>query len=191
MITKKEIRKSLIAERNDIDPLSKIRRDKMISDNILNSPYFKNANQVLVFASTSSEFNTAHIIEKCRNMNKNVYYPKCLDKKGGMKFFLVGNDDDLKCGMYGIYEPKAHCTEYTFRSDDIVIVPALSVDKNFYRIGYGKGYYDRFLKEFQGKSICPCYEEMRTDKLPTDEFDIAVDFVATETGFYQKEVISK
>lgn len=189
MITKEEIRKSLIAERNDIDPVSKMRRDKKISDNIINSSCFQNANQVLVFASTGSEFDTSYIIEKCRISNKKVYYPKCLDKKGRMEFFLVNDIHDLKLGMYGIYEPKEDCETYSFQDGDIVIVPALSVDKVFIRIGYGKGYYDRFLKEFHGKSICPCYDEMRTDRLPSDEFDISVDFVATETGFYQKEVI--
>lgn len=188
-MTKNEIRKSLIKKRNSLDPSFKIGLDKKISDYIINSEYFKNARNVLIFAPTGSEFDTELIAAESRKLSKALFYPKCADKNGIMNFFLVNNESDFESGMYGIREPREGCSEYKERDGDIIIVPALSVDRGFIRIGYGKGYYDRFLKNFHGVSICPCYEEMRTILLPADEFDKKVDVVATENGLYKKEVI--
>ena len=177
---KKQIRKGLIEKRKNIPKDKKAIYDKEISRKIIESDYFKKATQVLVFASSCDEFDTQLIIEHCRMESKNVFYPLCLDKYGNMKFFKIDSADDLKIGMYNIPEPKAYCEEYKERENDIVIVPCLSVDKNGYRIGYGKGYYDRFLKNFCGKSICPCYEELTSHKLPTDDFDMKINVVVTQ-----------
>lgn len=183
------MRKVLKARRNGIDKALKIGLDKKISEYIINSEYFKNARQVLLFSPSGSEFDTRYTAESCRSNGKTVYYPKCLDEDGQMRFFLVNNDSDLTEGMYDIREPREGCSEYTEQKGDIIIVPALSVDKDFVRIGYGKGYYDRFLKNFHGESICPCYDELRTERLPADEFDIRVDLVVTQSGLYKREVI--
>lgn len=187
-MTKNEIRKSLIKKRDLLEPSFKSCLDKAISDCIINSVQFKNARQALLFAPTGSEFNTEHIAREAVKSGKRLYYPRCADKDGKMDFFLVSDESDFRIGMYGIREPREGCPEYSEKDGDIIIVPALSVDKSFIRIGYGKGYYDRFLKNFHGVSVCPCYEEMRTDRLPADEFDICVDIVATQNGLYKRRV---
>ena len=184
---KKEIRKSLKEKRKNISKEKKIILDKAISARIIDSDYFKNAQQILVFSSTDDEFDTKLIIESCRNENKKVFYPLCTDSNGNMKFFQVNSFKDLALGMYGIYEPKPYCIEYKPQENDVIIVPCLSVDKNGYRIGYGKGYYDRFLKDFNGVSICPCYEELVANTLPTDKYDIKVKIIMTQNS--TKEVI--
>ncbi len=184
---KKEIRKTLKAKRQSISKDKKVIYDKAISEIITASDYFKNAEQVLVFSSTDDEFDTNYIIERCRKEGKSILYPVCTDSIGNMKFFKANSEDDLSIGMYGICEPKTYCEEYKQKENEIIIVPCLSVDKNGYRIGYGKGYYDRFLKNFNGVSICPCYEEMLTDTLPTDEYDIKVNIIVTQNSI--KEVI--
>ena len=158
--------------------------DKDISDTIIHSDYFKNAQQVLVFASTDQEFDTRYIIESCRNLCKHIFYPICLDNKGEMDFLKVDSTKDLQIGMYNILEPKATLEKYVPQKNDLIIVPCLSADKNRNRIGYGKGYYDRFLKDFNGASICPCYSELLMDTLPTDKNDIKIDIIVTD-----KEVI--
>lgn len=188
MMTKLQIRKELIVRRNAIESFSKSKYDRQISEYITNCQSFKEARQILLFAPTGSEFDTAHIAEASRKAGKLLYYPKCTDRNGQMKFFLIDNKNDFVSGMYGILEPRDGCPEYFFKENDLIIVPALSVDRNFIRIGYGKGYYDRFLKDFHGKSICPCYDEMRTDTLPADEFDIKVDFIATQSGLHKRRL---
>lgn len=184
---KREIRKALKEKRKNIPKDKKVIYDKAISERIINSYYFKNASQVLVFSSANDEFDTKHIIESCRNENKKVFYPLCINGNGEMKFLQVNTFDDLSEGMYKIFEPKPYCKEYIQMENDIAIVPCLSTDKSGYRIGYGKGYYDRFLKDFNGVSICPCYEELLTDTLPIDEYDIKVNIIVTQNS--TKEVI--
>lgn len=177
---KKQLRKTLIEKRKNISKDKKALYDKEISHKIIESDFFKNSGQVLVFSSTEDEFDTNLIVKSCRKEGKAVFYPICLDKTGNMQFRRVDSPDDLQIGMYNISEPEAHCEEYKQKHNDLVIVPALSVDKNHCRIGYGKGYYDRFLKKFNGVSVCPCYSEMCEDELPTDEYDIKVNIIVTE-----------
>lgn len=184
---KKQIRKELFEKRKHIPKDRKAIYDKEISNKITQTDYFKNAKQVLVFASCGDEFDTRYIIEKCRMENKSVFYPLCIDKQGEMKFLKVDSNEDLQNGMYDIPEPKSTCDEYKPEQNDLIIVPCLSVDNNGYRIGYGKGYYDRFLKDFNGVSICPCYHELLTDSLPTDEYDVKINILITEK--FTKEVI--
>lgn len=184
---KKTLRQSLKEKRRNIPKEKKVIYEKQISNQITESKEFQNAQQVLVFSSSNEEFDTRYIIECCKSENKAVFYPLCLDNCGNMKFFKVNSADDLQIGMYGIYEPKPTCKEYKPKENDIIIVPCLSVDKNGYRIGYGKGYYDRFLNNFNGVSICPCYEELLTDELPTDKYDIKVNIIVTQNS--TKEVI--
>ncbi len=182
MSEKSAIRKALIKKRNSIDPVLKKIYDREITRLIISSPYFQNAGQILAFSSTGSEFDTRGIIEKSRETGKNVFLPKCTDKDGHM-IFLKSDGNFLQKGLYGIFEPENGCEEYIEKKNDIAIIPALSVDKRFIRIGYGKGYYDRFLKNFHGIGICPCYKEMLSQELPADEFDIKIDIVVTQTGF--------
>jgi 5-formyltetrahydrofolate cyclo-ligase len=184
---KKDLRKTLKEKRRNIPKEKKVIYDKEISQKILHSKCFEDAQQILVFSSSDDEFDTRYIIECCRIQNKRVFYPICMDNQGNMKFLKVDSVDDLQVGMYGISEPKTYCKEYKPQENDIVIVPCLSVDEKGYRIGYGKGYYDRFLKDFNGVSICPCYEEMLSDTLPTDEYDIKVNIIVTQNS--TKEVI--
>lgn len=177
---KKELRKILLKKRRSIPKEKKAIYDKKISEKIISSDYFKNAEQVLVFASTDEEFDTRYIIERCRMEHKRVFYPRCLDRDGNMEFLKADCVGDLEIGNYKLLEPKTTCKKYRKKENDLIIVPALSIDKNKNRIGYGKGYYDRFLKDFNGVSICPCYSEMYSKLLPADEYDIKVSVVATD-----------
>ena len=181
---KKLLRKNLSKKRKGLDKIQKEKWDKIISEKIIGSDYFKNAEQVLVFASTENEFDTGFIIEECRFQNKALYFPLCIDRDGHMEFFKVDSPEDLEIGMYGISEPKSHCEKYKQRKNDLVIVPCLSADRNHNRIGYGKGYYDRFLNDFNDVSISPCYDEMLWDEIPTDKYDIKINIIVTD-----KEVI--
>lgn len=181
---KKDLRNLFLQKRKSIDVNAKAKKDIEISRRICDLNCFKNARQVLVFSSGKDEFDTRYIIERCREQGKRTFFPRCLDKNGNMEFMKVDCLGDLAFGMYGILEPTQVCKRYKQLDGDIVIVPALAVDRAFNRLGYGKGYYDRFLKDFNGVSICPCYEELISDTVPTDNHDIKVSIIVTD-----KEVI--
>lgn len=181
---KKILRKRLIEKRKSLDKAEKAKWDKIISEKIINTDYFKNAEQVLVFSSTDDEFDTRYIIERCRESYKRVFYPRCIDKDGNMSFFKVDSVGDLTFGSFGILEPNETCKKYIPQDNDLVIVPCLSADRQKNRIGYGKGYYDRFLKDFNGVSISPCYDILLEDEIPTDKYDMQINIIVTD-----KEVI--
>ncbi len=181
---KKILRKRLSEKRKSLDKTEKAKWDKIISETICNSDYFKNSEQVLVFSSTEDEFDTRYIIERCRESYKRVFYPRCIDKDGNMSFFKVDSVGDLAFGNFGILEPKEACKKYVPQDNDLVIVPCLSADRQKNRIGYGKGYYDRFLKDFNGVSVSPCYDVLLEDEIPTDKYDMQINIIVTD-----KEVI--
>lgn len=181
---KKILRKRLVEKRKGLDKTQKAKWDKSISEKITNSDYFKNAQQVLVFSSTDDEFDTSYIVKCCKAQSKDIFYPLCVDRNGNMIFLRVDSPEDLVVGMYGIKEPKSTCEKYIQKENDLVIVPCLSTDKQKNRIGYGKGYYDRFLNDFNGVSVSPCYDTMLEDEIPTDKYDMQINIIVTD-----KEVI--
>ena len=99
-----------------------------------------------------------------------------------MEFCVITSFSDLEKGMYGIYEPKKDCTvlEAEKITDSVLIVPGLCFNDEGFRLGYGKGYYDRFISRYKGYSIGVCYKEFMTDEIPTDEYDKPVDTVITD-----------
>ena len=113
----------------------------------------------------------------------------CLDKKGLMEFRFIESISDLKCGMYEIREPDAdRCEKADYDSNSLCFVPAICFDKKGYRLGYGKGYYDRFLEHFDGISVGVCFEGCVTEALPRGEHDKKVNYLITDDKIY---VLSK
>ncbi|MDE6768031.1 MAG: 5-formyltetrahydrofolate cyclo-ligase, partial [Eubacterium sp.] len=100
-----------------------------------------------------------------------------------MKFYYINSLKDIKTGFFGVREPDTDiCCEVADFNDSICIVPAIAYDKKGYRLGYGKGYYDRFLENFSFISVGLCYNELIMDVLPIGEYDIPVDYIITQDG---------
>lgn len=182
-ISKKQMRSDKKNARGSLDPKIKNQMDKMIFDNLLSIDKFKKAEFVLVYISTQIEVDTKEIIEYCLETDKKVAVPKCIENHK-MDFYLYNTETPMEVSEYGISEPIADesCLVNNFDADNTVcIVPGLSYDKSGYRLGYGGGYYDRFLSEHQNiTTIGLCYSSDFMDKLITDKYDIAVDYVVTE-----------
>ena len=110
-----------------------------------------------------------------------------------MEFRTIADlQTDLAPGKFGIPEPIPACPlfEKNGRSSALILVPALAFDKDGYRLGYGKGYYDRYLEDFVVTSVGLVYYDFIADRLPRGRFDRAVDLLATEKGVHvidQKE----
>ena len=158
--------------------------DKAITYNVLNTFEYKNADKLFVYWSTKGEVDTRKIIEDALTLGKKVALPKCTDDKGNMQFYYIGLLSDLTEGMYGIMEPMGDMLADDYTAESLCLVPALSFDTDGYRLGYGKGYYDRFLSGFSGVSIGLAYEECLCDKLPRDEYDKKVNYIITNDKIY-------
>lgn len=147
---------------------------KKIHNNLFSLNDFINAKTVFIYVPFGDEISTYEIIEMCFKLNKKVAVPKCVDNN--LEFYYILSFSDLKNGAYNILEPitKIQATDF---ENSICITPGIAFDKKGYRIGYGKGYYDRFFKEYAGIKIGVCCKECLIDDVFHDEFDIPVDYV--------------
>jgi len=179
---KNELRKQFKKLRSEIS--FKEEKSLKICNNFLNSDTYKQSKIILCYSSVKDEVNTASIIEKALQDGKTLALPRCLNKNGEMNYFAVHSADDLESGCFGILEPKKHCFPITEFSNSVCIVPALSFDKAGYRLGYGGGYYDRFLENYSFISVGLCYNNLVSNALPRDKFDRKVNAVITENEIF-------
>ncbi len=186
---KKALRKEL-REIREADPDKKC-KDNQICRLFLESNLYFKVDIVFMYYSVSDEVDTSALISSLRNRNISMAFPKCLDSEGNMIFYIVASTEELVDGMYGIKEPDvSKCSAAVPTENSLCVVPALSFDSQGYRLGYGKGYYDRFLENFSGASVGLCRENCLRDYLPRNEFDKKVDFLVTEKriiNFNEKE----
>ena len=100
-----------------------------------------------------------------------------------MNFMFIESFDELEIGKFGILEPKNHLKKvFDFSKPALCVVPGLCFDKNGFRVGYGGGYYDRFLCKFKGLSAGLCYDKNVLKSIDFDEYDVSVDCLVTESG---------
>ncbi len=175
-ISKKELRKQLLTERRGLDADYRLQRDILIYNKLMELPLIAEADTVFTYVSTETEVDTILFIEAMLSFGKTVAVPKCEGKK--MRFIAIDSLADLETGAFGILEPKGDEEITDFRRS-ICITPALSFDEKGFRMGYGGGYYDRFLSEYTGTSIGICYEDFIGD-IVTEEYDLPVKIVVTE-----------
>ena len=114
--------------------------------------------------------------------NKKIFVPKI---DGNDMFMTKYNQENLIKNKYGILEP-AKCIPVTPTKNDIIIIPALACDLNFNRIGYGKGYYDKFLVKNKGIKILPIPSDLVSKDIPHDTNDVPVDIIITENSILKR-----
>lgn len=100
-----------------------------------------------------------------------------------MEFYKIDSLDDLNLGNYGILEPKIQTKNIVKKNEiDLLIIPGVVFDRNGYRIGYGKGYFDRYLADFHNITLSLVSQNQLIDSIPTDSYDINVDYLISENG---------
>ncbi|MGI5960130.1 MAG: 5-formyltetrahydrofolate cyclo-ligase [Massiliimalia sp.] len=178
---KKELRLHYRTLRKEMSPQEKREKDDGIFRRLVDSPDVKNAGTILCFVSTLIEIDTHRLIYYALRHGKKVAVPRCLDDKGSMAFFVIRSMADLERGAFQLLEPSLQrCPKLTDFRRSVCIVPGFSFDDQGFRLGYGKGYYDRFLSRYPGVKIGICYENCIAEKLPHGRYDVPVDYLITE-----------
>ncbi len=178
---KKQMRSSCKEARRSMDVQLKKNYDKKIQNKLLNLFMIREADVVLTYVSTEIEVTTLDFIDSLFKMGKKVAVPRCLNDSGDMSFFIINSSNDLENGFFNVREPKKDITEVPVTTEkSVCVVPAFLFDKSGFRLGYGKGYYDRFLSKFNGKTIGICYDDNICDSLMHGKFDRAVNLIVTE-----------
>ena len=178
---KKEKRSFYRKKRKDIARAQKEILDKILFEKIISLKEFCEANIILAYYPINDEINTVPIIEYALREGKRVALPISSTVDYTLTFRLISSLDELKNGAYSIPEPTEDAEIFNNETKALCIVPGLSFDRSGNRLGYGKGFYDRFLSEFNGTTVGLCYSEFLLNNLPTDKNDRTVDIVVSDT----------
>jgi 5-formyltetrahydrofolate cyclo-ligase len=167
--------------RNALGVDAKSKLDIKIFNRIVNSNFYKKANCIFTFVSFGSEIDTHVLIELAIGERKTVCVPKVISKEAGMKAVRINSFVELKPGRFGILEPGESCPEVPKQDIDLVLVPGLAFDRKGGRIGYGAGFYDRFLMDCRKTTlkVGVAYDFQVLSKVPTDELDVRLDAIVT------------
>ena len=179
---KKELRHIIESKRSRISIEEKIELDKNIFKNFINSKEFKNATSIFIFVSYKMEVDTHKIIKKALDYNKEVYVPKIISKREGMKAIKIKSFSELKVGAYGILEPIFDNPIDVINKIDLIVLPGLAFDLNGGRLGYGGGFYDRFLKNTTEDTLrcAMAYDFQIVNNVTMEEFDERVSIIITD-----------
>lgn len=177
---KAELRKKALSLRASM--IDRTKRDEKIHRAFLNSESYQNANTIMTYLSYKSEVDTHALISKMLEDGKTLVAPVCLEK-GLMEAFRFDDIHSLTPSAMGILEPPK--TNLVLPENiDFIIVPGCAFTEEGYRLGYGGGYYDRFLPKTNATTCGFFYEALKTDFTP-DETDIPLTMIITEENFYR------
>ena len=173
-MNKEILRKHYLNIRKNINELDRKKADNNIFEKLINLSEYKKSDLILIYVSLKNEVDTFKIIEYSLDKGKTVAVPKC--EENDLGFYEINSMQDLKKGSYNILEPITNERIIDF-NNSICIIPGVAFDKHNNRIGYGKGFYDRFLENYKGVKIGLTYKECICNKIDSDSNDIKMDKV--------------
>ncbi len=180
--SKDSIRKRIKAVRNAMDSDDRAQRSELICSRLSGLTEYEDARNICAYISKGNEVDTKLIIEKAWADGKHVYVPKVYGKE--MHFIEISDYNELQTGSFGISEPVSD--EYQDVEDGLMFMPGVAFDRSRNRIGFGGGYYDRYLAEHTGLvTVALAYEFQIVDKIDSEPTDIRPHIIVTES-----EVIS-
>ena len=182
---KKEFRNKVINLRKEKDKDFIKHNSDIITDKLLNLDCIKNAKNIMLYLDFNNEVSTDSLIKKLLNLGKIVSSPITLKEE---RKLIPSQITDLKNGIqygaYNIREPKPECSPAINIKDlDVIIVPAVAYDKNCYRLGYGGGFYDRFLENLRKDAVTIgiAFDLQIFDEVPKEAHDAQLDYIVTES----------
>ena len=180
-IVKKEIRKRVIDARLQLSAAFTGEASAEICSRIMQLPDYKNADVILAYYSTRNEVGLSVLLESAINEGKKVYLPKVISKTE-MCFYRYESFNDIAPGYFGIMEPVSS-EKYDMKEKGLMIMPGVAFDNEGNRLGYGGGYYDRFLLHLEEgtlATVMAAYSMQRVDSIPTEATDIKPDKIISE-----------
>ena len=179
-----EMRKVFRKRRAELDPSKKAEMDAAICRRLSSLVSVRYADEILSFSPLSGEIEISKFNEQMIAAGKEFYLPRCVKGTSEMNFHLVSDTAELENGSFSIMEPSENSPiwENSPQKKAVCIIPAMSYDRSGYRLGYGKGYYDRHLSSKNVLKIGICYTSFLSSSIPRGRFDLSVDIIVTEKG---------
>ena len=176
---KSELRKQVLHEMKAIPRTQKVTMDLALTERLLQHSFYQEAKVIASYLSFPHEFQTQELIEQALKDGKKVLIPKTYPK--GRMDFVVYNPQQLVKTSFGLLEPQGDLEVVDASQIDLIHVPGLAFTTEGYRIGYGGGYYDRYLKHFPGHTLSTVYPCQIRDFSP-ENHDIPVQEVLIDEG---------
>ncbi len=169
---KDQIREEYMNIRNSLDPVYREEASARICSEIIKSREYRDADTLLLYSAIKSEVCLDVLFKSALKDKKITAFPKCYPDRV-LKFFEVTCEDDFCSGKYSIREPSENCREIINFEKTLCIIPALAVGLDGTRVGYGGGYYDKFLASHKSVvRMCVCFDEqISRKKLPSGIYD--------------------
>ncbi|NIP31969.1 MAG: 5-formyltetrahydrofolate cyclo-ligase [Candidatus Dadabacteria bacterium] len=179
--SKKDLRSEFLSKRSELTWDFVDNKSSEISDILFSQDYFLKSSNIGIYFPVNNEVDTNSIFSKCVELNKKVFYPKVTGND--LVFYNVRKLNDLSPCYHDIPEPSNQESKINKDGLDLILVPGLCFDRSGNRLGYGKGFYDRFLKDLTRTMIVGlAFEFQVLDNIPFSEEDIKVENIITESG---------
>ena len=176
---KSELRKQVLQEMKALSREQKQFIDQALTERLLQHPFYQEAKIIATYLSFPHEFQTQELIDQALKDGKKVLIPKTYPK--GRMEFVVYHPQQLAKTSFGLLEPQGDLEVVEPSQIDLIHVPGLAFTREGYRIGYGGGYYDRYLENFAGQSLSTIYP-FQVQEFNLEDHDIPVQEVLTYEG---------
>ncbi len=174
----REIRDALTNEEMDV-------RSRKITEQLIQSELYNECTHICVYEAFCNEVSCAYIKKQALHDGKNVYLPVTDKMRKTMEFYRITQDTIYRDGNYGIREPEFDEHTDTLQEKSLILMPGLAFDRNKHRLGYGGGYYDKYLAlHNEHITMALCYDFQIVDELPCEEHDILPDYIVTESEMF-------
>jgi 5-formyltetrahydrofolate cyclo-ligase len=179
---KQATRQKLLQQRKQLDENTSVELSLRIQRQVLAADCFSHAETLALYSPINNEVRTQTLLTEARSAGKQVCFPRVNGES--LQFVAVESNSQLQPGAFGVAEPRDGKI-LAPEAIDLLVVPGVAFDREGYRLGYGKGFYDRELARMAGATVSVglCYEFQLCERLPVEEHDQQLDFVATETQF--------
>lgn len=182
-MTKEKFREMIRQKLLSLDEDTYQKWSSQMAKELFQSLHWQKTHTIGITISKGKEVDTSKIIEQAWKEGKKVAVPKCYPNHKEMEFRYIHSFNQLESVYFGLLEPIISETNLCEKNEiDLMIVPGIVFDKNGYRIGYGGGYYDRYLKSFQNHTLSLAFSCQLVEKVPTEDHDIPVSMIVTEQG---------
>ena len=182
---KNVIRKRMKQLRADMTRTERFEKSMQIFEQLITVPEFKRADRIYTYVSMDNEIDTIMLIDYSLSLEKRVFVPRVSGRD--MEFYEISDISELSPGYMGIYEPDINGKEQDYSRTGFMCMPGLAFDKSYNRIGYGGGFYDRYLSvENKLYKAALAYETQLLESIPAQDGDVRPDMIVTEESIYRK-----
>ena len=180
---KQNLKSEILEKRKTLSKEEIKEKSSKVKENLYSLSEFKDSKNIMFYVSFNNEVDTQKLIKELLSNNKTILVPFVQKNNPILQLSEIKDFNDLEPKTFGILEPKEDkIKKFGINDVDLVIVPGIVFDKSGHRIGYGYGYYDRFLKKLNKNvvKIGFAFEFQLVDKIPEEQHDVPMDVVVTE-----------